>query len=114
MYFLPDHKFKNLISGHSSGYVLPLVLGLFVLGSLAIVPFLRYAASGVKGMSVMPNLNLEEYSANSGVEHARWRLQFESGFADYLDQIFPSTITYNYDINNKSANITVKSVSPMP
>lgn len=113
MYSLPGRKLKAFFKGNSSGQVLPLVLGLLVLGSLSIAPFLHQAATSVKGMSVMRNLGAESYSSNSGIEHSRWRLQFESGFADSINQT-STTYNYDYSINNRAADIKIDWVPPSP
>lgn len=113
MFYRPGFSIQSLLRSHSSGHVLPLVLGLLAMGSLAIAPFLSQISLTTRGFSTMRSLSFESYSSSSGIEHARWRLQFESGFADSINQSSP-TYTYNYSINNASANITINRVSPLP
>lgn len=113
MHLLHGHKFKTIIRGNSKGFILPIVLALLIMGSISIIPFLYQMAAGVKSISVMRDLNINGYSANSGIEHSKWRLQFEGGFADSINGSSP-TYVYSYPINSRTASITITWVAPMP
>lgn len=112
MFYRSDSVFNNLIKSNSSGHIFPVMLGLLVMGSLFIIPYLHHMALGTKGFSNMRDLSLESYSSSSGIEHARWRLQFESGFADSINQSSTAYI-YSYNINNRFADITINKVPTM-
>lgn len=113
MFYRQGSNIKYFVRSYSAGQVLPLMLSILAMGAIFIVPFLSQTAAGVKGFSRMRDLNVEGYTTSSGIEHARWRLQFESGFADSINQSSPA-YTYGYNINGSSTNITINWVSPMP
>jgi len=89
------------------------VLALVALGALAIVPFLLQMANGTRAVTIVRTARTDNYSAGSGIEHARWRLQFEAGFADSINEGFP-VYAYEYTINNKPVYITITWVPPLP
>lgn len=115
MYYIRGRKFKKFVLGNSSGYALPLVLTLLALGSVATIPFLLQLDTGAKGVSVIRDLTVNSYTANSGIENARWQMQFgaSNGPINQLSQSTPS-YSYSYNVNNLTTYVTVNWVPPMP
>jgi len=88
------------------GQVFPLVLLILAVGMLIIAPFLSHASSSLIGSRVYGQAITEQYSCDAGVEHAIWRLKYESDFADSLTAENPTT-NYSININNMAESMTV-------
>ena len=88
------------------GQVFPLVLFVLAIGVLVTVPFLSQASSSLIGSRVYGQVVTEQYSCDAGVEHAIWRLKYESGFADSLTAENPMA-NYSINVNGMTENITV-------
>ncbi len=63
------------------GQVLPLVLIAVTIGALVITPFLGHADTSLIGSRMYGREINEQYSRDSGIEHAIWRLT-DDGLAD--------------------------------
>jgi hypothetical protein len=89
------------------GQILPLTLVALAIGSAVIMPFIGHASSNIIGSQVYQQAIIEQYSADSGIEHAIWRL-INGGLADELPSPGDST-TYllTETINGVAPSITV-------
>jgi hypothetical protein len=81
---------------------------LLALGTLLIVPFLGYMATGLTATKVFEEVMTEGYAADAGVEHAIWRIRYKPDFADSL--IVGEPVTYTVTINGIEVLITVTKV----
>jgi len=87
------------------GMALTLVLVVFGVGSLTIVPFLDFARTSLQD-PVVTSSSEELYAADAGVQHARWRLLYEPGFADSMNPSDPSA-SYSIVVNGVTVPITI-------
>lgn len=97
------------------GQTLVLVLILLGVGSLVLVPALRYISTALLGLRVSTDAANQQTSAAAGVEDARWRLAYDippPGFPDgLLTSVTPSTPrTYSLPINGIEVEITVEAL----
>ena len=97
-------KMLTQISGEQKGQVLILALILLILGTLIMGPLLSYMSTGLRTNRVYDNKTEQLYAADSGVEDAKWKIQY-----DKLPIFFPSYsqfdfgTTYSYEISNNTA-----------
>ncbi|MCK4305197.1 MAG: pilus assembly protein PilZ [Candidatus Eisenbacteria sp.] len=63
------------ITRDQRGQVLASVLVLLVLGALLVIPTVSYSTTGLKATQVTEKKAMELYAADSGVEHAFWKIQ---------------------------------------
>jgi len=68
-------RFLKQITSGEKGQVLPAVLALLVLGGLAIVPSLNYAATSLNAGRIIGEGVRGVYAAEAGVEDALWSLE---------------------------------------
>ncbi len=68
-------RFLKQITSCEKGQVLPAVLALLVLGGLAIVPSLNYAATSLNAGRIISEGVRGVYAAEAGVEDALWSLE---------------------------------------
>ncbi len=68
-------RFLKQITSGEKGQVLPAVLALLVLGGLAIVPSLNYAATSLNAGRIISEGVRGVYAADAGVEDALWSLE---------------------------------------
>ena len=68
-------RFLKQITSGEKGQVLPAVLALLVLGGLAIVPSLNYAATSLNAGRIIGEGVRGVYAADAGVEDALWSLE---------------------------------------
>lgn len=68
-------RFLKQITSGEKGQVLPAVLALLVLGGLAIVPSLNYAATSLNAGRIINEGVRGVYAADAGVEDALWALE---------------------------------------
>ncbi len=68
-------RFLKQITRGEKGQVLPAVLALLVLGGLAIVPSLNYAATSLNAGRIIGERVRGIYAADAGVEDALWSLE---------------------------------------
>jgi hypothetical protein len=89
------------------GQVLPLVLAALAIGSVVITPFLSHASASLIGSRTYGQAIAEQYTADTGVEHAIWRLT-NGGLANQLHSP-GDNITYQLSetINSIAPSITV-------
>lgn len=89
------------------GQALPLVLIAVTIGTLVVTPFLSHAGTGILGSRLFGQAIDEQYSSDSGVEHAYWRLM-DDNLSDNLTSLGDS-ISYNLSesINGVTPAITV-------
>ena len=73
---------------------------------LMVTPFLAAASTNLNSSRIVNTLVLHQYSADSGVEHAIWRLAYEPGLADSLTVDDP-TAQYSVAVNDTNVLITV-------
>lgn len=96
---------KELIR-NEKGQALVAILGFLVIGGLTIAPLLAYMSTGLKATQVHKQKMVEFYRADSAIEHANWRLLYESGFAESMTPENPS-VEYSININGTDVLITV-------
>ena len=95
----------NKVHQGQRGMALVLVLVVFGVGSLTIVPFLDFARTSLQD-PVVSSSSEDLYAADAGVQHARWRLLYEPGFADSMNQSDPS-VSYSIVVNGVTVPITI-------
>lgn len=100
---------KQLIKSEA-GQALPIVLSLLVLGGLTITPSLNYAATSLKASQGHKEKTAEFYSADAGIEHASWRLLYESDFTESMTEQNPS-VEYSINENGKDVSIVVTRIA---
>src|ERR1035437_8707721 len=76
-WFMPG--FIRNIHREEKGIALPIVLALFALGSLILVPSLRYAGTGLKNTQVIARETKGTYAADAGIEYASWEIAKNGG-----------------------------------
>lgn len=92
---------KNWLSGvirEEAGLVLPAVLAMMALGSLMIVPMLKFVSTSLNAGETVQKKVEGLYAADAGIEDALWKLKNEK----------PSDFPYSYDL---PANLNEMSVS---
>jgi hypothetical protein len=89
------------------GQALPLVMIAVILGALVIPPFVGYAGSSMIGSHAYGDALRSQYAADSGVEHAIWRLTDDGLMDDLLSA--GSSVTYwlDEDLNGLTTKIIV-------
>ncbi|MBI2852601.1 MAG: hypothetical protein HYX84_05835 [Chloroflexi bacterium] len=90
-----------------SGQALPLVLVALAVGTLVVVPFLGHSSTALLTSRSYRQAIIEQYSADSGIEHALWRLKYEPDFANSLTLANPTTNYTLNNINGMSVNVTM-------
>ena len=98
---------KEMKINGEKGQALPLVMIAVVLGALVIPAFLNYAGSSIIGSNIYGDSLRSQYAADSGVEHAIWRLT-DDNLIDSLPNA-GSTVSYSLAeaLNGLTTNITV-------
>jgi hypothetical protein len=92
---------------NEKGQALPLVLIAMTIGTLVITPFLGHAGSGIIGSRIFGHMINEQYSCDSGAEHAIWNLTY-SDLADQLTAPGDSTsYVLGEAVNGVTPTITV-------
>jgi len=102
---------RKIIYGEG-GQALPAVLALLTLGGLTIVPVLNYVTDGLRTVQAYKGNNSEFYSADSGIEHAYWRLLNDSSFVESMTEANP-TEEYSININGREVSINVTRIAGM-
>jgi Tfp pilus assembly protein PilX len=95
-------------SNGERGQVLVLALLAMALGVILIAGFLYYVSTSQRATKAVREVTLDQYSADSGAEHAIWRLTSEPGFSDSLAGGNPES--YTLTINGRTVTITVTKV----
>ncbi|MBI2836563.1 MAG: hypothetical protein HYX85_02590 [Chloroflexi bacterium] len=96
-----------LFSSDERGQALPMVLVALAVGTLLVVPFLGHSSTGLVTSRAYGQSMIEQYSVDSGIEHALWRLKYEPGFANSLTLANPTTGYTVGNINGISVNVTL-------
>jgi len=91
-----------------SGQAVVIALVALALGILLVSGFLYYVSTSQRASRGAREQTVDRYSADSGVEHAIWRLTHEPGFTQTLESGAP--VTYTIDINGQTVAITVTRV----
>jgi hypothetical protein len=94
--------FFNVIK-RQDGVALPVVLAMFVVGSLLVVPSINYVVTNLKAGSAAGEEFKAILAADAGVEDALWKIKNDA----------PATLPYAYqitDINGLSVDITIDSI----
>ncbi|MEE9324680.1 MAG: DUF11 domain-containing protein [Dehalococcoidia bacterium] len=81
-------------------------------GVMLLVPFLGFASSALLGSEANRGKADEGYAADSGVEHALWRLVYEAGFANSMGSENPTTATPGF-AETFTYTITIENVGPV-
>lgn len=100
---------KNLLNElvtNEKGQALVAILGFLVIGGLTIAPLLAHMSTGLNASQIHKEKMTGFYSADSGIEHASWRLLYESGFAESMTPEDPS-VEYSINTNGTDVSITV-------
>lgn len=92
------------------GVIWTLALVLLALASLVVTPAVSQISGALAGTTKLDQRLLDRYASDAGVEHALWRLQYESGFEASLNP----TVTYPQTLNGRTATISVTDVTPQP
>jgi len=103
------NTFNKLVT-NEKGQALPAVLILLVLGGLTIAPLLSHMSTGLNATRIHHEKMVEQYSADSGIDDASWRLLYEAGFAGFMTPEEPS-VDYSININGMEVPITVTRLS---
>lgn len=91
---------------NEKGQVLPLVMIAVAFGALLITPFLNLTGTSLLGARNYQQTLDAQYAADSGAEHAIWRLKYEDLIlAKKGDQ---ATYTLGENINGLQVDITVE------
>ena len=97
--------------GAEAGQVLPLTLAALMLGMVVVMPFVTQAGTTLIGSRNYGLIIKEGYAADSGVEHAVWRL-LDDGLEAVLLGVGSSTnYTLPQAVNGMTADITVTKTS---
>ena len=100
----------NKLVTNEKGQALPVVLICLVLGGLTIAPLLAHMSTGLNTTRIHEEKMVEQYSDDSAIEHATWRLLYDSVFVGSMTQENPSA-QYSININDKDVAITVTRLS---
>ena len=92
---------------NEKGQALPLVLIALTVGAMVATPFVSHAGAGILGSRLFGQAINEQYSCDSGVEHAYWRFM-DDNLADSITSQGDS-LSYNLSelINSLTPAITV-------
>ncbi len=96
---------KQLVR-NEKGQALIVVLGFLAIGGLVIAPLLTYMSTGLNAGQVHKEKMVGFYCADSGVEHAYWRLLHETGFAESMTAGSP-TVQYSTNISGTGSRSSV-------
>jgi hypothetical protein len=91
-----------------SGQAVVIALVALAVGILLVAGFLYYVTTSQRASQAAQEQAIDHYSTDAGVEHAIWRLTYESGFTSTLDSGAP--VTYTITINGQTVAITVTKV----
>ncbi len=94
----------KLRSQRGQGLILALIVVAF---SAAVISFAYLSSTTLLGVRYGEQRALDLYASDAGVEHALWRLRYESGFAGSL----ASPASYTETFNSRNTSITVTSVN---
>ena len=92
------------------GQALPVVLIVLVMGGLMISPLLDHMSTGLNATKMHEQKLVELYSDDSAIDHAYWRLLYESGFANAMTPESP-TVDYSTNINGRDVPVTITRLS---
>jgi hypothetical protein len=88
------------------GQALVIVLCFLAIGGLTIATLLTFMSTGLKAIQIHSEKAVQQYSADSGIDHACWRLLYEPGFAGSMTPQNPS-VSYSININGRDVPVTV-------
>lgn len=88
------------------GQALPIVIALLILGGLTSVPVLNYMSGGLRAVQKHEVSMQNLYNADSGIDHACWRLLYEESFVWSMTEANPSE-EYSVNINGEEISIVV-------
>ena len=103
-------KLLRQILNNEGGQALLIVLVLLALGGLTIVPVLNHTSDGLRAVQNHKVRMHELCSADSGIEHACYRLLHESGFTESMTEQNP-TEEYSVNLNGKDISIVVTRIA---
>jgi hypothetical protein len=89
------------------GQALPLVMIAIVLGALVLPPFLGHVDSSIIGSRNYERMLYEQYTCDSGVEHAVWSLTDGTVAAEISDPGDSASYLLPESVNNLTANVTI-------
>ncbi|MFC1926912.1 hypothetical protein ACFLWV_04095 [Chloroflexota bacterium] len=95
------------------GHALPLALVVLAMGTLVIFPSLNRASVIIAGSQNYERAIIEQYSCDAGIEHAIWRLKYQSGFIDSFTYENP-TVGYSVAVNSMTEDITITRTEAEP
>lgn len=105
-------RILNRLKTNEKGQALPVVLILLVLGGLTIAPLLAHMSTGLNATRIHHEKMVEQYNNDSAIEHATWRLLYDSDFVESMTPDDPS-VEYSIDINGENVLITVTRIAGM-
>ena len=91
-----------------SGQALVIALIALAVGVLLVAAFLYYVSTSQRTSRGAQEAMADHYAADAGVEHAIWRLTYESGFTQTVASGSP--IVYSITVNGRTVMITVTQV----
>jgi len=94
------------------GVIWTLALVLLALASLMVIPAVSQVSGALVSTNKLDQRLLDRYAADAGVEHALWRLRYESGFQALL--IPTHTYSPSETFNGRTATISVTDPSGIP
>ena len=103
-------KLLRQILSNEGGQALPIVLVLLTLGGLTIAPVLNHTSDGLRAVQNHKVRMHELFSADSGIDHACWRLLYESGFTESMTEQNP-TEEYSVNLNGRDISIVVTRIA---
>ncbi len=107
----PSRLISEAASGSEKGQVWALTLMVLAASSLLVVPTMSWGSTSLRSSNAAQQRVQDRYSSDAGVEHALWRLQYQSGFSNAV----VTPVAYSQSVNGRSASITVIAVAtPVP
>ncbi|HUV56976.1 MAG TPA: hypothetical protein VMV84_07065, partial [Dehalococcoidales bacterium] len=100
----------NKLVTNEKGQALPAVLILLVLGGLTIAPLLAHMNTGLNATRIHEEKMVEQYSGDSAIEHAIWRLLYDPEFVESMTPESPSAQD-SININGMEVPVTVTRLS---
>ncbi|MCX6010170.1 MAG: hypothetical protein NTW48_09120, partial [Chloroflexi bacterium] len=91
-----------------SGQALAMALIMLMLGGLLVVPTLSFMTTNLNANRQIDRKNLELYAADAGVEHALWRIQYETGFELPPEGGGDEEWQLDTPINDRTVNVSIR------
>lgn len=106
-------KILNELVRNKKGQALPMVLCFMTIGALVIIPLLQHTSTGLNAGRIQAEKIALSYSADSGIEHALWRVNIDDVPLDPYDYETEFTYSLPQDLNGNTVTATIKQVWPL-